>query len=96
MPSQKQPRLRALLAVSGVAAYSFPDCVNGPLKSNLVCNASANYLDRAKAVASQFPLSDLLSNTQNGAPGVQTLGLPAYQWWSEALVGICACNMHIK
>lgn len=79
------------LATSAVALnYTFPDCVNGPLKSNLVCNTSANFLDRARAVVDLFTVQELMSNSVNLSPGVPRLGLPSYQWWSEALV----CGSH--
>ncbi|KAK6205303.1 glycoside hydrolase superfamily [Scheffersomyces amazonensis] len=70
--------------------YTFPDCQNGPLKHNLVCNPAANYLDRAKALVSLFTLEELYNNTGNTSPGVPRLGVPAYQWWSEGLHGIAS------
>ena len=66
----------------------FPDCKEGPLSSNLVCNTSANYYDRAQALISLFTLEELIANTQNNAPGVPRLGLPNYQVWNEALHGL--------
>lgn len=79
--------LTAVLQCNKVSAlYAFPDCANGPLASNLVCNASAAEAQRATAVVSEFTLAELVSNTVNGSPGVPRLGLPAYNWWSEALV----------
>lgn len=33
-------------------------------------------------------VSEKVSRLQNGSPGVARLGLPAYQWWSEALHGV--------
>jgi beta-D-xylosidase 4 len=66
----------------------FPDCKEGPLSSNLVCDTSANYYDRAQALISLFTLEELIDNTQNNAPGVPRLGLPNYQVWNEALHGL--------
>lgn len=74
----------AIAADCAVAA--FPDCANGPLKHNLVCNPSADPVARAQAVINEFTLEELVNNTVNGSPGVPRLGLPAYNWWSEALV----------
>ncbi|KAK6455970.1 glycoside hydrolase superfamily [Scheffersomyces xylosifermentans] len=68
--------------------YSFPDCENGPLKDNLVCDFHADPYDRARAVVSLFTLEELFNNTGNTSPGVPRLGLPPYQWWSEGLHGI--------
>ncbi|KOS20943.1 putative exo-1 [Escovopsis weberi] len=67
---------------------SFPDCENGPLKQNIVCDASADYVLRAQAVVSLFTLEELINNTQNSGPGVPRLGLPPYQVWNEALHGL--------
>lgn len=75
------------LLVSPIYA-AFPDCVNGPLATNLVCNTSANFMDRAKALVAEFTLADMISNTGYQTPGVSRLGLPAYTWWSEALVSL--------
>ncbi|KIM98703.1 glycoside hydrolase family 3 protein [Oidiodendron maius Zn] len=66
----------------------FPDCEEGPLSNNLVCNTSANYYNRAQALISLFTLDELIANTQNNAPGVPRLGLPNYQVWNEALHGL--------
>ena len=33
-------------------------------------------------------VSEKVLRLQNGSPGVPRLGLPAYQWWSEALHGV--------
>jgi hypothetical protein len=40
----------------------YPDCVNGPLKSNLVCNTSATPAARAAALVAAMSNSDKLAN----------------------------------
>ncbi|KAG6896619.1 hypothetical protein C0992_007087 [Termitomyces sp. T32_za158] len=67
---------------------TFPDCANGPLKSNAVCNTTQDPATRAKAVIALFTDDELMANTVNLSPGVSRLGLPSYQWWSEALHGV--------
>jgi beta-D-xylosidase 4 len=69
---------------------AFPDCVNGPLATNLVCNTSANYIERAQALVAEFTLDEMIENTGYATPGVSRLGLPAYTWWSEALHGVAS------
>ena len=78
-----------------LARADFPDCANGPLKTNLVCNPNANYLDRAKALVNLFTLEELTNNTVYTASGVPRLGLPPYNWWSEALVRVLAAYLVI-
>ncbi|KAH0587169.1 hypothetical protein H2248_005978 [Termitomyces sp. 'cryptogamus'] len=70
--------------------YTFPDCVNGPLRSNAVCNRTQDVATRAKALISMFTDDELMANTVNLSPGVSRLGLPGYQWWSEALHGVAS------
>lgn len=71
-----------------VSSLSFPDCVNGPLAQNDICNPLKSVNERVKALIEQFSVAELINNTVNGSPGVPRLGLPAYQWWSEGLVSI--------
>ncbi|KAG5715415.1 putative exo-1,4-beta-xylosidase bxlB, partial [Termitomyces sp. T112] len=86
------PPLRYLLWLApylGVAlGFAFPDCVNGPLKSNAVCNRTQDAATRAQALIALFTDDELMANTVNFSPGVSRLGLPGYQWWSEALHGL--------
>ncbi|KAK3984457.1 glycoside hydrolase [Cladorrhinum sp. PSN332] len=70
------------------AGVKYPDCANGPLKSNLVCNTSASPSARASAVVAAMTNNEKLANLINNAPGVSRLGLSPYQWWNEALHGV--------
>ncbi|EEB90398.1 hypothetical protein MPER_11402, partial [Moniliophthora perniciosa FA553] len=70
-----------------VCQGAFPNCKDGPLATNLVCNPDAPSLDRARAVVAEFTIPELIQNTGNVSPGVSRLGLPAYNWWNEALHG---------
>lgn len=88
--SQSQPDLYPQTLAT--LDLSFPDCVNGPLKDNIVCNTSANYVDRAEGLIKLFTLEELINNTQNSGPGVPRLGLPPYQVWSEGLHGLDRAN----
>jgi beta-D-xylosidase 4 len=74
------------LAVGSATGYGFPDCEGGPLASNAVCNTGLDPITRATSLVELFTVPELIDNTVNMSPGVPRLGLPAYQWWSEALV----------
>ncbi len=37
---------------------------------------------------SRLNLTEKIQQTQNTAPAIPRLGIPAYQWWSEALHGV--------
>ena len=47
-------------------------------------------LAREKDLVSRMSLAEKVSQLQNGAPGISRLGLPAYNYWSEALHGVAA------
>lgn len=72
----------AVLAASASAAL-FPDCENGPLSNNTVCDTSASVLDRAQALVNVLTNDEKFNLTGSNSPGVPRLGLPSYVWWSE-------------
>ncbi|PKS08334.1 hypothetical protein jhhlp_005278 [Lomentospora prolificans] len=79
------------LLASSVAAqglFEFPDCENGPLADNLVCDVTASHADRAAALVEAMTIDEKLANLVNASPGAPRLGLPAYEWWNEALHGV--------
>ncbi|OQO01075.1 hypothetical protein B0A48_13318 [Cryoendolithus antarcticus] len=80
----------AAQASAQLTGRGFPDCVNGPLSNNTVCDTSADPLARATALIAAFTLQEKLNNTGSTSPGVPRLGLPAYTWWQEALHGVAS------
>ncbi|PSN63439.1 glycoside hydrolase [Corynespora cassiicola Philippines] len=76
----------ALLA-AGTSAL-FPDCVNGPLKDETICDTSASPLERARSLVALYTLEEKIAATGSSSPGVERLGIPPYEWWSEGLHGI--------
>ncbi|KAI1378992.1 glycoside hydrolase family 3 protein [Hypoxylon crocopeplum] len=78
----------ALLAVKSVLARDFPNCQAAPLSSNQVCNTTLDPWSRAAALVAQFTHNEKISNSWDNSPGVSRLGVPAYEWWNEALHGV--------
>ncbi|KAK0836018.1 hypothetical protein LTR73_000519 [Friedmanniomyces endolithicus] len=74
---------------SGIYTH-YPDCKNGPelLTSNLVCDTSASPAARAAAIINAMNITEKLANLLDVANGTARLGLPPYEWWSEALHGL--------
>ncbi|KAJ4824985.1 putative beta-D-xylosidase 5 [Turnera subulata] len=52
------------------------------------CNTSLSYQDRAKDLVSRLTLKEKVQQLVNHASGISRLGVPAYEWWSEALHGV--------
>ncbi|KAF2868570.1 beta-xylosidase [Massariosphaeria phaeospora] len=65
-----------------------PDCANGPLKLNRICDVNASPPERAAALVAAMQTSEKLDNLMSKSKGVSRLGLPAYNWWGEALHGV--------
>ena len=67
---------------------SFPDCKHGPLATFPICNPAVPSRERAMDLVSRMNTSEKISQMVHAAPAIPRLGLPAYQWWSEALHGV--------
>ncbi|KAG9441651.1 hypothetical protein H6P81_017505 [Aristolochia fimbriata] len=52
------------------------------------CDKSLSYEIRAKDLIDRMTLAEKVQNLGDQAYGVQRLGLPPYNWWSEALHGV--------
>ncbi|EXJ61609.1 hypothetical protein A1O7_02037 [Cladophialophora yegresii CBS 114405] len=81
--------LFALLAAPATAAL-FPDCANGPLANNTVCDTTASVAARARALVDALNIDEKFNLTGSTSPGVPRLGLYSYQWWQEALHGVAS------
>src|SRR5580704_5318032 len=44
--------------------------------------------DRAADLVGRLTLDEKVLQMQNAAPAIQRLGIPAYDWWNEALHGV--------
>lgn len=52
------------------------------------CNISLSYEDRTKDLVSRLTLQEKVQQLVNSATGISRLGVPPYEWWSEALHGV--------
>ncbi|XP_068656838.1 probable beta-D-xylosidase 5 [Aristolochia californica] len=52
------------------------------------CKTSLSFQDRAQDLVSRLSLQEKVQQLVNKAAGVSRLGIPAYEWWSEALHGV--------
>jgi beta-D-xylosidase 4 len=58
------------------------------MSSFAFCNSKLPYNVRAKDLVTQMTLPEKIAQLGNRADGVPRLGLPKYEWWSEALHGV--------
>ena len=59
-----------------------------PGNSQPWCNYKLDLDTRVSDLVSRIPAGDVVGLFSNGAKGVPSLNIPAYQWWSEALHGV--------
>lgn len=57
-------------------------------RSHQFCNTKLPIGDRAKDLVSRLTMDEKVSQLVNTAAAVPRLGIPAYEWWSEALHGV--------
>ncbi|KAL2317715.1 hypothetical protein Fmac_031591 [Flemingia macrophylla] len=60
------------------------------------CNTKLSIAKRAKDLVSRLTLDEKLSQLVNTAPAIPRLGIPSYQWWSEALHGVADAGFGIR
>ncbi|KAF1688654.1 glycoside hydrolase family 3 protein [Pseudoxanthomonas taiwanensis] len=51
-------------------------------------DASRSFEERAAALVAAMTLEEKAAQMQNAAPAIERLGVPAYDWWNEALHGV--------
>jgi hypothetical protein len=51
-------------------------------------DTSRSFEDRAADLVARMTLDEKISQLQNNAAAIPRLGVPAYEWWNEALHGV--------
>ncbi|HXR94203.1 MAG TPA: hypothetical protein VN750_28370, partial [Steroidobacteraceae bacterium] len=72
----------ALLATAGLAWSQA-----GPGKA-IYRDPTHSFEERAADLVSRMTLEEKVAQLQNAAPAIPRLGVPAYDWWNEALHGV--------
>ncbi|KAJ8763401.1 hypothetical protein K2173_002284 [Erythroxylum novogranatense] len=89
--------LLALLLIAPSASQKFACDESIPQTSQFpFCNTSLTYQDRAKDLISRLKLEEKVKQLVNTATGIPRLGVPAYEWWSEALHGVSNVGPGVK
>ena len=64
------------------------------MKDFVYCNSSLPYDVRVKDLVDRMTLEEKATNVIYKAAGVERIGLPPYQWWSEALHGVSSVSIN--
>ncbi|KAL5042387.1 Exo-1,4-beta-xylosidase bxlB [Aspergillus fruticulosus] len=76
------------LPLPALCQSNYPDCTTGPLSELSICDTSLSPLERASSLVAALTVEEKINNTGHEAAGSSRLGLPAYNWWNEALHGV--------
>lgn len=69
-------------------------CKNPPQVNWTICDQSASLDARAADIVSRLNIDDKIKSLVTGTAPLLSVGLPAYQWWSEATHGISGPGVH--
>ncbi|MGD0003203.1 MAG: glycoside hydrolase family 3 C-terminal domain-containing protein [Anaerolineaceae bacterium] len=61
---------------------------NSPAKQPVYLDPSRPVAERVEDLLSRLTLEEKISQMVNGCPGIPRLGIPAYDYWNEALHGV--------
>ncbi|KAL2477490.1 Beta-D-xylosidase 4 [Forsythia ovata] len=69
---------------------------NPGLKNFSFCDVSLDVKTRVDDLVNRLTLQEKIGFVVNGAKGVSSLGIPNYEWWSEALHGVSYTGPGVK
>ena len=72
------------------------DSSNPSTNSLPFCKTTLPITDRARDLVSRLTLDEKIPQLVNSAPAIPRLGIPAYEWWSEALHGVADAGPGIE
>ncbi|KAK5109975.1 hypothetical protein LTR62_006342 [Meristemomyces frigidus] len=74
-------------ASTGASLFT-PACLTSPLCSHQVCDTSLSTSARIASLISELTEEEKILNLVDAAAGSSRIGLPPYEWWSEATHGV--------
>jgi beta-glucosidase len=81
--------LVALYSVAAAAADQASQAAGKPIDSKpAYLDLDRSFEERAADLVSRMTLDEKAAQMQNAAPAIPRLGVPAYDWWNEALHGV--------
>ena len=79
----------AAIVAAGPGACSGVDPLRARRRSNAPYqDLSLDFEARAKDLVGRMTLEEKIAQMMNDAPAIPRLGVPAYNWWNEALHGV--------
>lgn len=89
-----------VLSPCAVQGQSTIDYACNPRKVDIrrlgFCNTSLSFTERSQDLVARLNLTEKVQQLVNSASGVPRLGVPSYEWWSEALHGVSNVGPGVK
>ncbi len=73
---------------------NIPYCASAPQSTWPICDTTSSIDVRAADIVSRLSLADKFSALGTKTPELRSVGLPSYQWWSEATHGLSGPGVH--
>ncbi|HNT77996.1 MAG TPA: glycoside hydrolase family 3 C-terminal domain-containing protein [Anaerolineae bacterium] len=64
-----------------------------PARPEIYANPAFSFAERVNALVGQMTLEEKVSQMGNESPAIERLGIPAYNWWNEALHGVARAGI---
>lgn len=81
------------LLLSALLLTSWFPCIAGDSQVFPYLNPRLPVNARVDDLVGRMTLEEKVSQTQNNAPAIDHLGIPAYEWWNEALHGVARAGV---
>lgn len=85
----KSPHIKALIVTFAIAVFSISLMAQTPKYLNSKLPLEVRVQDLLK----RMTLSEKASQINNSSPAIERLGIPAYNWWNEALHGVARAGL---
>ena len=85
--------LRTVLLVAVLTACFFCYAGSQEYQGMPYMNPALPVDARVEDLVGRMTLEEKISQTLNNAPAIERLGIPAYEWWNEALHGVARAGV---
>jgi beta-glucosidase len=83
-----QPARSAIAASALASAAALLLAASAAADEPVYRDTHLSFEDRAADLVARMTLEEKIAQLQNNAPAIPRLGVPAYEWWNEALHGV--------
>jgi beta-glucosidase len=87
------PKIASVLILFVTFIFAASVCLKAERTKPLYLDADASLDKRVDDLVVRMTLEEKISQMMNDAPAIERLGIPAYNWWNEALHGVARAGL---